>query len=157
MTKDVSQSLLFLAREHGALVEFALDDLQGVDRDARVERRSSSCSRQDLTLDEGAHRFDDLRERLIDGREAWTWYERPANGRKLVAIVPYDDVTYTIEYSTQQEDRFDEDEMRVAVESFARTGVPPSAALIPWIGGLLALIIGFLILRLRGARQDPNA
>jgi len=67
--------------------------------------------------------YGPLQSLEIDGREAWGWLETSRyNGRvgslEFKAVVPYEDVTYTVEFHTSQPSRMNADYLQSIVETF---------------------------------------
>ncbi len=67
--------------------------------------------------------YGPLRSLKVDGRRAWGWLEtQRLRGEvaavQLTAVVPYDDVTYSIELSLHPPHLMSEEAMRAIVESF---------------------------------------
>ena len=115
--------------------------------DAMAARDSARAHHADADV-----RFGEIEALRIDGREAWGWAERVESARRgLVsvayrAIVPYDTITYAIEYySGDPEFKRDAPEsLKAVIGTFAIGRTTYNWPLIAIGAGLVVLAIGFV-------------
>lgn len=69
-----------------------------------TDKRDAERARAALATRYPKQTYDALHEITLDGRPAWAWFEETSYKgrmrREYKAVVSYDDVTYTIEFST---------------------------------------------------------
>jgi hypothetical protein len=95
--------------------------------------------------------YDEVASTTIDGRPAWWWFVRQERSRECVAVVPHDDVTFTIEYHSAFREEQDDEAMRAVVASFRREPGRLGRVLIPvlLVAGIGAGVVA--IWRMRGS------
>ena len=67
--------------------------------------------------------YGPLETLTIDGRESWGWlessyYEGKLSSLEFKAVVPYENVTYTVEFDTNEPDEMNADYLREVVSTF---------------------------------------
>lgn len=87
--------------------------------------------------------FGELESHSVDDRDAWGWFERQERSRRFVLLVPYDAVTWTIDFYSSVAGSQDEDQMRLHATSF---GLDPRAEERSRAKSGLALAIGLALL-----------
>lgn len=90
--------------------------------------------------------YGPVEELEIDGRPAWGWTETQRIDGKVVArqytaVVSYDDVTYSVEYSAHREPQIGEEHLRGTVESFVVPGSAPTVLIVVVGLALVALLV----------------
>ena len=110
----------------------------------------------DATMDPDTH-FEDLQAITIDGRSGWGWYEHVSSERRgLVdvayrAIVPYDTVTFAIEFVSGEPayKQFAPDTLQTVVSSFGIGRTEWNLPLIAILTGGILLMVNVLRTRAR--------
>lgn len=135
---DVSGVSVISVHEHPAV--FELDDVV-----AARERVGTAATDPDAV-------FGDLEAIRVDGRDAWGWYERVESPRRgLVrvvyrAVVPYDSVSYVIEFSSGEPSlkRAAPDTLRAVISTFGIGRTTYDMPLIAIVFGALLLFVSVL-------------
>ena len=91
----------------------------------------------------GYARYDEVRKTRIDGRDAWSWFVRQESSRECVAVIPYEDETFVVEYDSRFRDEQDDARMREVVASFRRRPGRVGKVLVPI--GFAALFAGLVV------------
>lgn len=140
---DMSGVSLISVHEHP--VVFDVDDVV-----AAQERVRATATDPDAV-------FDDIEAIRIDGRDAWGWYERiesPRRGLVQVAyraVVPYDSVSYAIEFSSGEPSlkRAAPDTLRAVISTFGIGRTTYNIPLIVIVFGTFLLFVSILRARSR--------
>lgn len=108
--------------------------------------------------------YGPLEELEIDGRTAWGWTieQRDSQGgtlwsREFTAVVPYDDETWAIEYSSRRAPDWEADHLRTVVGSFTVVRRGATDLAIYTLLGAIALGIGWAIHRMQQAKPRDGS
>ena len=127
-------------RSDGGNASIVLTELAGPTEDAEVEE---AYRKLEESWSRSGSIFGGLETVYCDDQRSWAWIERQERSRRFVVIVPYEDVTWTVDFYSSVRGEHDEDFMRAHALSFGRDprGEEAKSARLG-----LGLVIGALIL-----------
>lgn len=107
----------YFFRSDGGNASILMTELGRVIEEDEVE---STYERLEEEWERSGAVFSQLESLTVDDRDAWGWFQRLGRSRRFVLVVPYDDVTFVIDFYSSVRGEQDEEFMRRHAMSFGR-------------------------------------